>query len=92
MLGPIFISKLCKSNKGKEIENFVKEIENDQEVIDNVKNLFVKNDYIPEIKASNSKEEQISNIDVFFQNDINKRKKLLIYYTYAIAISVISDI
>ena len=92
MLGPIFISKLFKSNKGKEIQNFVKEIENDQEVIDNVKNLFVKNDYIPEIKASNSKEEQISNIDVFFQNDINKRKKLLIYYTYAIAISVISDI
>ena len=92
MLGPIFINKLIKSNKGKEIENYVKEIENDQEIIDNIKNLFVKNDYIPEIKASNLKEEQISNIDIFYKNDIDKRKKLLIYFTYALAFTLISDI
>lgn len=100
MIGPVFTKKAFEKqgligdkNNNKEFEKFLIECKNDKEICDHLKNIAFRNKEFNEnnILINNDK-PLFSNIDSFFKNDFNKRKKFALYYSYQTALMSIENI
>ena len=100
MIGPVFIKKVFEKqglienqNINKDFEKFLNECKNDNEICNNLKNLSFRNkDFNEEDIKTNNDNPFFSNIDSFFKNDFNKRKKFILFYSYQTALLMIKDI
>ena len=99
MIGLIFAKKVFeklgivgkeKNNKGFEI--FMEQCKNDKEMNICLKNInFKKEFYENELKVNNEN-PKFSNIDSFFKNDFNKRKKFALFYCFQNVLNLIKEI
>ena len=98
MIGPVFIKKAFEKqglfedkNNNKYFEKFLLICRKDKEISENWKNINFRKDFNEEnIKANET--VIFSNIDSFFKNNFNKRKKILLIYSYKNALNIIKDI
>jgi len=100
MIGPVFTKKAFEKkgliedkNINKDFEQFLISCKNDKEICDNLKNIVFRNkDFNEENIRVNNENPIFSNIDTFFKNDFNKRKKLALFYSYQTALMNIANI
>ena len=100
MIGPVFTKKafdkkglIEDKNINKDFEQFLISCKNDKEICDNLKNIVFRNkDFNEENIRVNNENPIFSNIDTFFKNDFNKRKKLALFYSYQTALMNIANI
>ena len=99
MIGPIFTKKAFEKVgiSEKEISNenfkiFIKECQNDKEMNISLKNINFRKDFNENELKANNENPKFSNIDSFFKNDFNKRKKLALFYCFQNALNLIKDI
>ena len=100
MIGPVFTKKAFEKkgliedkNINKDFEKFLNNCKNDKEICDNLKNIaFRNNDFNEENIKINNEKPCFSNIDSFFKNDFNRRKKFALFYSYQTALMNIANI
>ena len=99
MIGPIFTKKAFEKVgiSEKEISNenfkiFINECQNDKEMNISLKNINFRKDFNENELKANNENPKFSNIDSFFKNDFNKRKKLALFYCFQNALNLIKDI
>ena len=100
MIGAVFIKKVFKNqglfedkNINKDFEKFLNECKNDTEICNNVNKIILRTkDFNEEDIETNNDKPTFSNIDSFFRNDFNKRKKFTLFYSYQNALDIIKDI
>ena len=103
MIGAVFIKKVFekqglienKENKNinKYFEKFLNECKNDIEICNKVNTIILRTkDFNEEDIETNNDKPIFSNIDSFFKNDFNKRKKFALFYSYQNALDIIKDI
>ena len=102
MLGPVFTKKVFekkglivndKNILDKNLEKFLSECKDDKEIENNINNItFRTKEFDEEDIKVNNDNPKYSNIDSFFKNDLNKRKKFLLYYSYQTSLIIIKDI
>jgi transcription initiation factor TFIID subunit 6 len=99
MIGPVFTKKIFEKkglieNKdiNKDFEIFLNYCKNDKEICNNIANINFRKDFNEKNIEDNNKNPYFSNIDSFFKNDFNKRKKFLLFVSYQNAIHFIKDI
>ena len=98
MIGPVFTKKAFEKqrliedkNINKYFEKFLHTCKDDKEICDNLKiiNFRIKDFNEENIKDNN---EKFTNIDSIFKTDFNKRKKIILFFSYQNAINMIKDI
>ena len=100
MIGAVFIKKVFKNqglfedkNINKDFEKFLNECKNDTEICNNVNKIILRTkDFNEEDIETNNDKPTFSNIDSFFRNDFNKRKKFTLFYSYQNSLDIIKDI
>ena len=99
MIGPIFTKKAFEKVgiSEKEISNenfkiFINECQNDKEMNISLKNINFRKEFNENELKANNENPKFSNIDSFFKNDFNKRKKLALFYCFQNALNLIKDI
>ena len=99
MIGPIFTKKVFeklgivgKENNNKNFEIFLEECKNDKEMGNNLKNINFKKEFNENDLKTNNENPKFSNIDSFFKNDFNKRKKFALFYCFQNVLNLIKDI
>lgn len=97
MIGLIFTKKVFeelgiigKDNINKEFDLFIDECKNDKEM--NIKNINIKKEFNENDLKANNEAQKFSNIDSFFKNDFNKRKKFALFYCFQNILNLIKDI
>ena len=97
MIGLIFTKKVFeelgiigKDNINKEFDLFIDECKNDKEM--NIKNINIKKEFNEKDLKANNEAQKFSNIDSFFKNDFNKRKKFALFYCFQNILNLIKDI
>ena len=98
MIGPVFTQKAFEKqgliedkNINKFFEKFLVNCRNDKEICENWKNINFRKDFNEEnIKPNET--VIFSNIDSFFKNNFDKRKKILLIYSYKSALNMIKEI
>jgi hypothetical protein len=100
MIGAVFVKKVFEKhgliedkNINKDFEKFLNECKNDIEICNNVNKIILRTkDFNEEDIETNNDKPTFSNIDSFFKNDFNKRKKFTLFYSYQNALDIIKDI
>ena len=99
MLGPIFTKKVFEQlglfgteNVNKDFDIFIEECKNDKEMNNYIKNINYKKEFNENDLKTNNENPKFSNIDSFFKNDFNKRKKLVLFYCFQNIFNLIKDI
>ena len=99
MLGPIFTKKVFEQlglfgteNVNKDFDIFIEECKNDKEMNNYIKNINYKKEFNENDLKTNNENPKFSNIDSFFKNDFNKRKKLALFYCFQNIFNLIKDI
>ena len=99
MIGPIFTKKVFeklgivgKENNNKNFEIFLEDCKNDKEMGNNLKNINFKKEFNENDLKANNENPKFSNIDSFFKNDFNKRKKFALFYCFQNVLNLIKDI
>ena len=99
MLGPIFTKKVFEQlglfgteNVNKVFDIFIEECKNDKEMNNYIKNINYKKEFNENDLKTNNENPKFSNIDSFFKNDFNKRKKLALFYCFQNIFNLIKDI
>ena len=100
MIGAVFIKKVFETqglienkNINKDFEKFLNECKNDKEILNKVNEIILRTkDFNEEDIETNNDKPTFSNIDSFFRNDFNKRKKFTLFYSYQNSLDIIKDI
>ena len=99
MIGPIFTKKVFeklgiegKDHINKDYEIFIDDCKNDKEMNICLKNINFKKEFNENDLKSNNENPKFSNIDSFFKNDFNKRKKFALFYCFHNVFNLIKDI
>ena len=99
MLGPIFTKKVFEKlgligeeNKNKDFIQFFTECKNDKEMNIYLKNINYRKELNENDLKANNENPKFSNIDSFFKNDFNKRKKFALFFCLQNIFNLIKDI
>jgi transcription initiation factor TFIID subunit 6 len=99
MIGPIFTKKVFekvgiipKENINENFKIFIEECQNDKEMNIFLKNINFKKDFNENELKTINENPKFSNIDSFYKNDFNKRKKLALFFCFQNALNLIKDI
>ena len=99
MIGPIFTKKvfekvgiIAKENINENFKIFIEECQNDKEMNIFLKNINFKKDFNENELKTINENPKFSNIDSFYKNDFNKRKKLALFFCFQNALNLIKDI
>ena len=104
MIGPVFtkksfekqgliLDKNSKTNLNKYFEKFLVSCNEDKEISGNLNNIsFRIKDFNEENNIISNEKKLFSNIDSLFKNDFNKRKKMVLFYSYQTALNMINNI
>ena len=99
MIGPVFTKKIFEKkglfedkNINKDFEKFLNDCKNDKDIFNNFEKINFRKDFNEENIKDNNENPVYSNIDSFFRNDFNKRKKFVLFYSYQTALNSIKDI
>ena len=99
MIGPIFTKKvfekvgiIAKENINENFKIFIEECQNDKEMNIFLKNINFKKDFNENELKTINENPKFSNIDSFYENDFNKRKKLALFFCFQNALNLIKDI
>ena len=99
MIGPVFTKKIFEKNGliedkdiNKDFEKFLNCCKNEKEIYNNIVNINFRKDFNEENIKENNDNPHYSNIDQFCRNDFNKRKKLILFFSYQNAINITKDL
>ena len=99
MIGPIFTKKvfenvgiIAKENINENFKIFIEECQNDKEMNIFLKNINFKKEFNENELKTINENPKFSNIDSFYKNDFNKRKKLALFFCFQNALNLIKDI